>query len=88
MSGIRDHCVYEFDVEFTQTQRYRDSCDEYITIKQPNTKKTLRLIADKYIESIAEAWCKEQFKHVEEHDMKIVAIRKLDIDGFLETHIW
>jgi hypothetical protein len=90
MSGIRDHCIYEFDVEFTQTIDHRDQCGDHIEYsKHPGTKRTLRLIADKYAPDIAEAWCRAQFRYQDEpKDMKIVATRKHDIDCFLETHIW
>lgn len=82
---FRDHCIYEFEVEFTQEVRHYDQCQEYShTSTHPGTKVTLRLIACRYSDEVAEAWLKNQFRNTK---FKLLASEKHDISGFLEDHL-
>jgi hypothetical protein len=81
---FRDHCIYEFEVEFTQTVRHYDQCQDFShESTHPGTTATLRLIADRYAEEIAEAWCRAQFRFHKDANLKILSTKKHDISGVL-----
>lgn len=81
---LNDACIYEWEVEFTQEVAHYDSCQDYShTTWSPGTKVTLRLIADKYSEEIAEAWFKRYWKHSPKAEPKVLSHTKHDIDGVL-----
>lgn len=83
---LSDYCIYEFDVEFTQTITHRDQCgDAYETSKHPGTKSTIRILADSYHDGFAIAVLNSMFRHQEEKDMKIIATRRLELDAIVEV---
>jgi hypothetical protein len=83
---FQDHCIYEFKVEFTQTVRHYDQCQEFSHKTQhPGTKATVRLIACRYSDEIAAAWLKTQFR--DDSNLKVLSTAKHDIGGFLEDHL-
>lgn len=84
---ISDFCIYEFDVEFTQTIQHRDQCgDCYSVSKHPGTKQTVRILADAYSDLMAKASLQSMFWPQEEKDMKIVDTRRVKLDAIVEVH--
>lgn len=84
---VSDYCVYEIDVEFTQTIDHRDQCgDVYDTTKHPGTKRTIRIVADTYHDGYALAHVQRLFRFQQEKDVKIIETRRLQLDAFIETN--
>lgn len=81
---LNDACIYEWEVEFVQEVRHYDQYQDYShTTTHPGTKATVRLIADKYSDEIAEAWFKRYWKFSPKAEPKVLSFTKHDIDGFL-----
>ncbi len=82
---LRDCCIYEWQVQFTQTVRhYDDLCQDFShETKHPGTQVTIRLLADRYADDVADAWLKARFRFEKDAEMTVVSREKQDINGFL-----
>lgn len=92
---FRDHCLYEIEVEFTHTIVFREGQDmDYAgEKKRPDTKITLRLIADRFYQDhktndeghgvMLEAWVASHFRFQKEQDFKILSVETHNISGYL-----
>jgi len=89
MSGIRDHCVYEFDVTYTQHFYVRNEDGDAVggLQKAPGTRETVRVVAPKDQELMAEAWVRSRFRFAGD-SVVLDKPRKLQLDGLIEEHIW
>jgi hypothetical protein len=92
MSGIRDHCIYEFDCEWDYTYYQRDADGDVVGNQryQAHAKKTVRIIYNKYNPEVARAAVQARFmfSDVVEGSLRIAEPRQLEIDAFIEEHIW
>lgn len=92
---FRDLCLYEIDVEYTHTIVHREGQDgDYVgETKKPSTRKTLRLIANRFYEDhrengaehgvMIEAWVASEFRFQKEQDFRILAVRKHGVSFLL-----
>lgn len=82
--GLRDHSIYEIEIDYTRTVIYRDQCGDVTSRGQePHSKFTVRVLAPTHNEDIAKAYALNQFKNSE---AVIIKITKSELHAYIEQH--
>lgn len=86
--SIRNHSVYEVDVEFTAIIQHRDEFgDRTGEETEKPSQKTFRVVAPKYNEEIARAWVAGEMKH-RDPEFKVIAVRQVELSAFIEERTY